>query len=795
MRFNKLWLDTLVPNNLSAQEVSDIITMAGLEVDSINEVAGKFSNVVVGEVLTCADHPDSDHLHVTTVKVGADEVLDIVCGASNCRQGLKVACAKIGATLPGDFKIKPCKLRGVPSNGMLCSYKELGLCEESSGIIELPADAPVGTDLHDYLALNDNAIEVDLTANRADCLSMRGIAREFGVLTKSEVHYPEILEVKPTITETFTVEVEDKDACPRYISRVLKNLDLSKQSPIWMQERLRRCGIRSIDAVVDVTNYVMLELGQPMHAFDLDAIHEKLVVRKAKADEELVLLNGNTAKLKDDTLVIADAQGPVALAGIFGGADSGVKEGTTNVLLESAYFAPSHIKNRARHYNLATDASHRFERGVDYQIQRMAMERATAYLLEICGGECGPINEVVAENSLPEAKEVTLPVSLIKEVLGIELDKNVIEDILEGLGLNPQFTADKLTVTSPSWRYDIAIGVDITEEIARIYGYDNIPNVDPIAPLRMVKFKEADVSLYSLKTLLADLGYHEVVTYSFVDKKSLEIIEPAINSISLPSPISADMSNMRTTLWVGLINTVIYNQNRQMNRMKLFESGLVFIPDEKAPNGILQEERIAGVITGSLHSEHWSGKSRNFDFYDIKGDVEELIAKTSDESGFSFERCAINALHPGVSAVILHNQEKVGYIGQIHPQVQKKLGLKQPVFLFEMKLSSLSTRKLPVYTEISKFPSIKRDLAIVLDSDIAVADILKAVRNLGGDLVIDATIFDIYQGEGLPEGKKSIAFSITLQTADRTLEDNDVIAVVEKICAGLNKDFGATLRE
>lgn len=796
MKFNKLWLDSLVPNTLNAQEVSDIITMAGLEVDSISDVAGSFTNVVVGEVLTCVDHPDSDHLHVTTVNVG-DEVLDIVCGAPNCRAGLKVACAKVGAVLPGDFKIKPAKLRGVPSNGMLCSYKELGLCEESNGIIEFPSDAPIGSDIHDYLELNDKVIEVDLTANRADCLSIRGIAREFGVLTRTDVNYPEIKEVPASIDDVYKVEVADKDACPRYISRVLKNLDLSKPSPIWMKERLRRCGIRSIDAVVDVTNYVMLELGQPMHAFDLDTLSDSITVRKAKADEELVLLSGATAKLKDDTLLITDASGPIAIAGIFGGEKTGVKAETKNILLESAYFAPSHIKNRARHYNLATDASHRFERGVDYKIQRLAIERATAYLLEICGGECGPVSEVVSEDNLPTAKEVSLPLSLVKDVLGIEIAKDNILDILSRLGMTPQFddNSQKLKVQSPSWRYDIAIGVDITEEIARIYGYDNIPNIDPVAPLRMVPFKEANVTSYSLKTTLADLGYHEVVTYSFVDKKCLELIFPDIPSIELPSPISADMSNMRTTLWVGLLNTVIYNQNRQMNRMKLFETGLVFIPDENAPNGILQEDRIAGVITGNLNDEHWSGKSRAFNFFDIKGDVEELISKTCDISSFSFERTDINALHPGVSAVILHNGEKVGYIGQIHPQVQKKLGLKQPVYLFEMTMNSLSTRKLPEYTEITKFPSINRDLAIVIDTDVEAQTIINAVRNYGGELVNKVNIFDIYQGEGLAEGKKSLAFSISLQASDRTLEDSDVTSVIEKICQGLNKDFGAVLRE
>lgn len=795
MRFNKLWLDDLVPNNMDANQVSDIITMAGLEVDSVDEVTGSFTNVVIGEVLTCVEHPDSDHLHVTTINVG-NEVLDIVCGAPNCRTGLKVACAKVGAVLPGDFKIKPAKLRGVPSNGMLCSYKELGLREDGSGIIEFPADAEVGTDLHDYLKLNDKAIEVDLTANRADCLSMRGMAREFGVLTKTDVLYPEIKAVAATIEDTFPVTVEAKDACPRYVSRVLKGLDLSKSSPVWMQERLRRANIRSIDAVVDVTNYVMLELGQPMHAFDLNSLAGGICVRKAKQGEKLVLLSEAEVELREDTLVIADDNGPLALAGIFGGLASGVKAGTTDVLLESAFFTPSAIKNRARSYSLATDASHRYERGVDYTIQHDAIERATAFLLEICGGSAGPVCEAANLDQLPVRNSIDVPLKLVKDVIGIEIATETQLDILNRLGMQPKLVDNSMiTVQSPSWRYDIAIPVDICEEIARIYGYDNIPNCDPVAPLRMISQPEAEVKTYAIKTLLADMGYHEVVTYSFVEPKALNTINPDVKAIVLPSPISAEMSAMRTTLWTGLISTVAYNLNRQMSRMKLFETGLTFIPDEAAENGIRQEEMIAGVICGNLSDEHWSGKSRAFNFFDLKGDVERLIGITCEEGSFSFEKCDIPALHPGVSAVISHNNKKVGYIGLIHPSVEKKLGLKHHVFLFEMQMSALKERKIPSYTEVSKFPSIRRDFAIVIDKAVAADEIVASVKRNGGNLVTNVNIFDVYQGEGLADNKKSIAFSITLQTPERTLEDADITAVSDAIINGLNKDLNAELRD
>ncbi len=794
MRFNKAWIDTLVPNAKTADELSDIITMAGLEVDTVDDVAGVFNNVVIGEVLTCADHPDSDHLHVTTINVGT-EVLDIVCGAPNCRAGLKVACAKVGAVLPGDFKIKPAKLRGVPSNGMLCSYKELGLAEESNGIIELPSDAPVGTDLREYFALNDKAIEVDLTANRADCLSIRGLAREIGVLLKTDVIYPEIKAVTPEISDVFPVEIEDKAAAPRYISRVIKGLDTSKPSPIWMQERLRRAGIRSIDAIVDVTNYVMLELGQPMHAFDLASLRDKIVVRKAKNGETLTLLSGAEAKLKDDTLVIADAEGVAALAGIFGGSRTGVQANSADIVLEAAYFAPSAIKNRAREYGLATDASHHFERGVDFEITAIAMERATAYLLDICGGKAGPLNEVFNKEFLPSRNKIVVPYDLINSVIGIDIEKATVLDILARLGLAPIDTGEAVEVTSPSWRYDIAIPVDICEEVARIYGYDNIPNLEPVAPLRMIKQPENKITTYKLKSLLADIGYHEIVTYSFVEPNALKTINPAVDAIMIPSPISADMSAMRTTLWTGLINTVVYNINRQMNNIKLFETGLTFIPDTNAENGIRQEEMIGGILNGNTNDEIWNTANRAFDFYDLKGDVEALIATTAQPESFTFQRCDIPALHPGVSAALYKDNECVGYLGLIHPSIQKKLGLKHAVYLFEIKMSALGIRKLPSYKEVSKYPSIRRDLAIVLDKSISYSDVLASIKKNGGNKIVDEFVFDVYQGANLPDNKKSIAVGIVMQDTEKTLEESEVTTAIDNIVKGLATDLGAVLRD
>ncbi len=562
-----------------------------------------------------------------------------------------------------------------------------------------------------------------------------------------------------------------------------------------MQEKLRRCGIRSIDAVVDVTNYVMLELGQPMHAFDLASLKDEITVRFAKEGETLTLLNGNEAKLKADTLLITDVTGPLALAGIFGGLNSGVKADTTDILLESAFFAPAAIKNRAREYGLATDASHRFERGVDYTIQVDAIERATALLLDICGGSCGPVSSTFTPDALPVRNTIDVPLQLVAEVIGITIPTATQLDILQRLGMQPQLNGDVITVVSPSWRYDIAIPVDICEEIARIYGYDNIPNCDPVAPLRMVKQPEAKVKTYAIKSLLADLGYHEVVTYSFVEPKMLSAIKPDTQAIVLPSPISADMSAMRTTLWAGLINSVVYNLNRQATRMKLFEAGLTFIADETAENGIRQEEMLAGIICGNVADDSWLGKSKPVTFFDLKGDVEELLAVTANSSAFKFVRCDIPALHPGISAAITLNGKTVGYLGLIHPQLQKKLGLKQQVFLFELQLSALQTRVLPTYCELSKFPANKRDFAIVIDKTVTAEDVYNTVVKHGGALVTDVTIFDVYEGANLPENKKSMAFSITVQDATRTLEEDDIKAIAVAITNGLATDLNAKLRE
>ena len=795
MKFSKSWVDEWIQASLGTNELADQITMAGLEVDSIDAVAGEFSNVVVGEVVACEQHPDADKLRVTKVNVGEAELLDIVCGAPNCRQGLRVAVAKVGAVLPGNFEIKKAKLRGQPSHGMLCSYSELGIPVEADGIIELPLDAPIGTDLRTYLQLDDAMIEVDLTPNRADCLSIAGLAREIGVLNRCDVRAPEWAPVSVTTDASFPITVSAAEACPRYLGRVLKGLNIKAETPLWMQEKLRRCGMRSIDPIVDVTNYVLLELGQPMHAFDLAKLDRGLQVRMAVAGEKLTLLDENEVSLNADTLVIADGSGPLAIAGIFGGLHSGVSAETQDILLECAFFSPLSIKGRARSYGLSTDSSHRFERGVDSQLQQQAMDRACRLLLDICGGEAGPVIEVVSDAHLPKPERITLRRDKLTRVVGISFDDAVVTDILNRLGLQVTLTAEGWLATSPSWRFDLAIEEDLIEEVARIYGYNNIPNLPPMAHLVMNEQPEADLPLKRARHLLVDRGFQEAITYSFVEPKAMSLLFPHQDPIILPFPISADMSAMRVSLWPGLINAVVYNQNRQQGRVRLFESGLRFIKDEQAENGIRQEPLLAGIISGNLADEHWSIPSRATDFFDLKGDVEALLELTGEAHRFSFVRGEHTALHPGQSAQVLRDGHPIGWIGVIHPSLEKKLGLKSKVVLFELELNALLKVRIPVAGEISRFPANRRDLALVVDTAVTAADILHTAKKIGGNQIVGINLFDIYQGPGVPEGKKSLAISLVLQDTQRTLEDKEIADTIANVVEGLRTEYNASLRD
>ena len=791
MLVNKQWIDELVPNDLNAEQLSDMITMAGLEVDSTSPVADNFDKVVVGKVLDCVPHPDSDHMHVTHVDVGNGQVFQIVCGAPNCREGLKVCCSIIGAHVNG-ITIKACKLRGVESNGMLCSYKELGMAEESDGIIELPEDAPLGMDVREYFKLNDTIIDIDLTSNRADCLGIMGVAREAAVLMGKKLQYPEVKAVEPTINDTFAVEVEDKAACPRYLARVVRGVNQKAKSPVWMTEKLRRCGIRSVSPIVDVTNYVMLEYSQPLHSFDLNKIHDKIVVRKAHQDEPLTVLSGDELKLKDNTLVITDSAGPVAMAGIFGGLNSGIDENTTDVLLESAYFSADAIKGRARQYGLDTDASHRYERGVDSENQRRAMERATALLLEIGGGQAGPINEVVSEENLPKHEKITLRLSKLEKVLGEKIPEDKVFDILQNLELNPEKIDGGFTCVSPSFRFDIAIEEDLIEEVGRIYGYNNIPNATPVSDLYMVHEKEEVVLDRQIKKALVDVGYNEAITYSFTDPKVLSEFSD-IKPLMLTTPISPELSAMRTSLLAGLSIVAKYNANRQQRKVRLFEQGLRYIIDEKAENGVRQEAMVAAISVGDIDDESWTQKSRPVDFFDLKGDLEALFKVTANQGAYEFVRSNEKFLHPGQSADIYKDGVKVGYVGMLHPLTAKALGFKQKVGVFEILRSAVEKRIVPVYHPISKFPSVRRDFAFVLDKSVSVTALTNLVKEIGGKIVTEVKVFDVFEDESLGD-KRSVALGVIAQDVEKTLDDAQIDELASKIVSEANAKFGAVLR-
>ncbi|QTF08239.1 phenylalanine--tRNA ligase subunit beta [Brenneria izadpanahii] len=795
MKFSELWLREWVNPAIDSEALSEQITMAGLEVDDVEPVAGAFHGVVVGEVMECGQHPNADKLRVTKVNVGGDRLLDIVCGAPNCRQGLKVAVATIGAVLPGDFKIKAAKLRGEPSEGMLCSFSELGISDDHDGIIELPLDAPIGTNIRDYLKLDDNAIDISVTPNRADCLGIIGVARDVAALNQLPLTEPEITPVAAAIQDTFPIQVDAPQACPRYLGRVIKGINVKAATPMWMREKLRRCGIRSIDPVVDVTNYVLLELGQPMHAFDLDRLDGGIVVRMARENEALTLLDGNEVKLQADTLVIADKQKALAMGGIFGGEHSGVNETTQNVLLECAFFNPLSITGRARRHGLHTDASHRYERGVDPAIQFKAMERATRLLIDICGGQAGPVANVTSEADLPARATITLRREKLDRLIGHHIADEQVTDILQRLGCKVTKTEAGWQAAAPSWRFDMEIEEDLVEEVARLYGYDNIPNVATQAPLKMTSHREADLSLKRVKTLLVDHGYQEAITYSFVDPKIQELIHPGEEALILPSPISAEMSAMRLSLWSGLLSAVVYNQNRQQNRVRLFESGLRFVPDSNANLGIRQDLMLAGVITGSRYEEHWDLARQTVDFYDLKGDLEAVLALTGKLSDLEFKAESNPALHPGQSAAIYLCGERIGFIGVIHPELERKLDLNGRTVVFELLWDKVADRVLPDASNISRFPANRRDIAIVVAENVAAGDILAECKKVGANQLVGVNLFDVYRGKGVADGYKSLAVSLILQDTSRTLAEEEIAATVAQCVAALKQRFQASLRD
>lgn len=789
MKISESWLREWVNPEISTDELVAQLTMAGLEVDAVESIAGDFSGVIVGEIVGCEQHPDADKLRVCQV-AGLPELSQVVCGAPNARVGIKVPFATIGAKLP-EFDIKKAKLRGVESFGMLCGQTELKAGDDDTGVWELPADAPVGVNLREYLNLDDKLIEVDLTPNRSDCLSVKGIAREVGVLNRASVTSPAIAAVPANIADTFPVHLEAGYACSRYVGRVIRNIDITRPSPAWLQDKLLRAGLRSIDAVVDVTNYVLTELGQPMHAFDLSALTNAIHVRLARQDELLVLLDGQEVKLNADTLVIADEKQALAIAGIMGGKASAVSETTRDIFLESAFFNPLAIAGRARSYGLHTDSSHRYERGVDYNLQVEAIERATQLLLDIVGGEAGPLVHVSNEH-LPQERQVTLRKARILSGLSLEMADDEVVDILTRLGLKLITQTDAgWTFAVPSYRFDISIEADLLEELARVYGYNRLPTRSLAAPMDIEAHPEAKIGLPALRKQLIARGYQEAITYSFIEPKLSALFDPEVSPVILRNPISADMAAMRTSLIPGLVSVLRHNLNRQQNRVRLFESGLRFVPEE---SGLKQELMLAGLIYGSRNPESWAHASENVDFFDLKGDLESLLALSGNESDYSFVSASSPALHPGQTAAIYRKGEWQGVIGALHPRVQQQLDIPQPVYVFEVRLSALLEARIPAFSSLSKFPEVRRDLALLVDRNLASDELLAAVKNQAGEHLTDLKIFDVYMGKGIDPQRKSVAMGLTFQHPSRTLNEDEINASIDSIVQYLGAHFSATLR-
>lgn len=789
MQFSEQRLRALVNPDVDTATLAHQLTMAGLEVDAIVPVAPAFNGVVIGEILSAEQHPNADKLRVTLVNIGAEQPLQIVCGAINARPGIRIPVATVGAVLPGEFRIKDAKLRGVDSFGMLCAEQELGLAESSDGLWELPADAPIGQDIRQYLQLDDNLIELGLTPNRGDCLSIRGLARETAAVFGVDQRIEAIAVVPATHERRISVSVEAAAACPRYVARVIDGIDNDKASPLWLIEALRRSGVRSLGPVVDVTNFVMLELGQPMHAFDGAHISGGLLVRQARAGEALTLLDGQTLSLREQSLVIADHDQALALAGIMGGQSSAVSNATTSIVLEAAFFQPLALAGEARRYGLHTDSSHRFERGVDFELPRLAIERATGLLLDLVGGAAGPVAEVSDLAQLPSRAAIGLRAQRISQVLGFVLTDADVVAYLSRLGCTVTAAEQGWQVVPPSHRFDLTIEVDLIEELARLYGYNRLPVTAPMAPIRLLPQPENQTSLRRLKRALVDMGYQEAITFSFIEAGLQQQFDPGVSPWALANPLSAELAVMRTSLWPGLAMAVLHNQSRQQSRVRLFEAGLRFTP---TADGLEQVPMLAGIVSGDACSASWNNPKNSLDFFDVKGNIESLLQLCGVAGEFSATTHAV--LHPGQSAVITVEGAVIGCLGALHPSVIEALGLSGPVYVFELQQSALLQGSLPQFKSLSRFPAVSRDLALLVPDSVAAAEILSVVRQNAGDVLRDLSVFDVYRGRGVADQHYSLALSLTWQDPERTLLDAEIQAFVENILQSASSTCGALLR-
>lgn len=786
MKFSEQWLREWVNLNLASEALGHLLTMAGLEVESQASAAPAFSGVVVAEVKSVRKHENADRLRVCEVDIGSGELQQIVCGAPNVSEGAKVPCATLGAVLPGDFKIKATKMRGVASNGMLCSGQELGIPDGVDGLLLLPSDAPVGVNLRDYLALDDTVIELKITPNRADCLSIRGIAREVAALTASPLQAPTITPVPVTITSQRAVKLAAGAACGRYLGRVIEQVNAQAPTPAWMKQRLERAGVRSISAVVDVTNFVLLELGQPLHAFDHNKLQGDIEVRFPQAGERMTLLNGKEIAIDADMLLITDQTGPVALAGVMGGANSEVDDNTTAVFLESAFFAPEAIAGRARRLGFSSDASFRYERGVDFTLQAEAMERATALIIDICGGVAGPVVEQVTE--LPARNAVTVRVNRVNRVLGMSLTTAEMAAIFARLGLPCEQQADSFIITPPAARFDLAIEEDFIEEIARVYGYDAIPADNIRGRLAMLPLPEQQTPRTELRRVLVQRDYQEVVTYAFVDEQWEKDFAANDTPIRLINPIASQMSVMRSTLLGGLLDTLSHNLKRKQNRVRVFEMARVF--HKTAAGELEQPEKLAGLAYGSRFAEQWAYQAEKVDFFDVKADIEVLFLPRK----LTFRRAAHPALHPGRCAEVLLDDKVVGIVGELHPQWVQKYDLVAAPIYFELDLQPLLARQTVQAQAVSRFPAVRRDLALLVAETVEVEALATSLRAAASNLVTEIALFDVYRGKGVEEGKKSLAFKVLMQDTARTLTDAEVDSVMQDLIAAAANSHAAQLR-
>lgn len=785
MQFSYSWLRTQVNPRLSAEELAHLLTMSGLEVEETAPAALPFSGVVVAEVKTVRKHPDADRLNITQVDAGKGELIQIVCGAPNVVPGIKVPCALPGAVLPGNFTIKPTKMRGQVSNGMLCSAKELGLPEDVDGLLVLDADAPAGQNIRDYLALDDTVFTLKITPNRADCLSIKGIAREVGALTQTTVEPVAKHAARVDIDTVQPVRIDAPADCGRFLTRVIRGVNAQSATPAWMKQRLQRSGVRSISSLVDIGNYVMLELGQPMHVFDADKLAGSLCVRRARAGETLACLNEKTVILETDTLVVADEARVLSMAGLMGGTASAVNDGTRNIVLECAWFTPHVIAGKSRQYGFGSDSAFRYERGVDYALQHEAIERASVLIAEVCGGQSGPIREALGE--LPSAKPVSVRLTRAEKLLGVPLQAAQVETLLRNLGLQPQAVADGFTVSAPSFRFDIDIEVDVIEEIGRVYGYENIPDQQTCGNLAMIRLPETQRPRFGAHQQMAARGYQEVVSYAFVDESWERDFAANANPIRLENPIASHMSVMRSTLFGGLIEVLQNNLNRKQTRVRLFEVARVFNQDEHGH--IAQNEKIGALAFGSVRPEQWGEQTRPIDFYDVKADAEALFHGHS----IRFQAACHPALHPGRSAEIIRDNSIIGIIGELHPRWLQQYDLPQAPLLFELDFAAVLQCHKARHQPVSKFQPVRRDLAFVLPEATRAQTLLDALYGVRHPYIREIAIFDVYRGSGLPEGTKSIALKVLLQDNDATLTDTDIEPLMQTLLSTAAA-IGATLR-